>query len=268
MDVRSAVAQPLGDEQVHDLDRRRVRGDAGELERRDAIEPHLRPRFLQRSSGHLKPRPHAVDTAEVGQDVGGARDVGQNGQPGEKPDVVHDRHIARVAHRDGQVAVVAPERQHHVTAGKVFGQRPGHLGVDIAVLQACDRGPQVKAEHMRQPVFVHRPLLDQDCAQWRQSHSLIGESAAELFLADQAFSDQDLPEALLGRSIARPCVVELEHALMFGVIGSFGNGNCPTTRVICPRRPRPRASAVQSAVSPIRAAHSIASVRLLRSSFR
>ncbi len=69
--VRRPVAQPLRDQQVDDLNGRRVRGDARELERHHAVELNLRSGLLQRLRRHLEARMHVMDASEVDEDVRG-----------------------------------------------------------------------------------------------------------------------------------------------------------------------------------------------------
>ncbi len=134
VDVRGAVAEPLGDEQVHDLDRRRARGDGRQLERYHTLESDLRPRLLERTRGLLKAWAHAVNPAQVGQDVGRAGHVWSDGKPRDQPDVVEKRQVAGVAHGDGDMAVLTAQGEDQVASRELLGNHPGDVGVDLAVL--------------------------------------------------------------------------------------------------------------------------------------
>jgi len=177
-----------------------------------------------------------VDSTEVGQDVRCARDVRGNWQSSYEPYVVQDRKVARVAHGDGHVAVIAANGQYHVAAGKVLRHRPGYLGIDLAVLQVCDRRLEMNAQYEGQLVLMKRALAYEQRAERSQGHPLRRQGPPKLIFGDQALVNQNFSEPAFGRRRAVGWGVdELEHDMMLGVAGLLGNGNHPTLWVFCPR---------------------------------
>jgi len=138
--------------------RARLHGARWSLARRG----ELRPAFLQRPRDLVDPRPHAVDPAEVGQDIRPPGEIRGDWQAGEEPQVVDHEQVRRVGHRHRQVTVVAPYRQQHVPARKLFRHELRDVRVDRLTAEIDNRYVEVRAQRRVQVIFVEDAQLDED----------------------------------------------------------------------------------------------------------
>ena len=169
VDVGRAVGDGLRDQQVDELDDRRVLDDLADVREVVAV--------VELVGGLLRHRVdfavEAVEAVDRVLQLTRGRDDGEDVRAGERADVVDREHVRRVAHRDDEPAVVVPaDRQRLVLAGEVLGDEAGDRRVDRALGEVDE--------------------LEAD---------LLGERADEVGLGDVAELDQDPAERLAARRL-------------------------------------------------------------------
>src|SRR6266446_6621069 len=97
---------------------------------RTAGRRELGPAVFQLTGSLMDSRPHAVDAAEVGDDVRRSGEVRHDPQPGDQPEVIYQMEVRWVGHRHGDASGFATERKDDATPGKVLGDQLGHLGIN------------------------------------------------------------------------------------------------------------------------------------------
>ena len=128
VDVGRAVADGLGDEQVDELDDRRVLDELGDV-REIGLVVGLVGRGLHDRVDFAVDAEEAFDRLV---DLARGRDDGADLGAGEGADVVDREHVRRVGHRDDELAVLPTDRDRLVAAGERLGDERGDRAVDRA----------------------------------------------------------------------------------------------------------------------------------------
>jgi hypothetical protein len=186
VDVGGAVADGLVDEQVDELDDRRVLEDLGQ------------PREIRFVVGLVGRGLHdlvdlAVDAEEPLDgldDLAGGGDDGPHLGARERPDVVDREDVGGVGHRHDELAVFPAHGDGLVAAGERLADEGGDRAVDGAVVEVDELEPDLAGQGAHELGLGDRALLDEQSPEGLARPRLFGDGGVELGLGEQSFVDQ------------------------------------------------------------------------------
>ncbi len=201
VDVRRAIAQGLGEDEVHDLDDRRGLVDARE-QRRDELR-RGRPGLLVAADGVADVPEHAVALGDRLVDIRPQRE--------ERPDRDRDPllqlrerlRVGRERHREDQAALLDADRQDVAALRKILGHELEGLVVGALEAEIDERRIELEAQDRGEIRVADEPLVDEDLAERCPGDLLPRERALDRDLVHEAGLDEQLPDPLPGRACRR-----------------------------------------------------------------
>ena len=198
VDVRRPVGDGLVDEQVDELDDRRVLDDLGE-----PGEIGLVVGLVGRGLHDLVDL--AVDPEEPLDhldDLTGRRDDGTHLGTGERPDVVDREDVRRIGHRDDELAVLPADGDGLVPAGERLADERGDRTVDRSLVEIDELQADLARERAHELGFGDGALLDEQSPQGLSAARLLHDRRVELGLREESLVDQQRAE---WRSVRQNC---------------------------------------------------------------
>ncbi len=196
VDVRGALLDGVDEDEVHQLDDRRVLGAALEVDR---VVVLVAPADLD--VGVVEALHHlfiggAGGVVALGGLLDGllGRDHDLDVVAGEELDVVDGEDVRGVAHRQDERGGRPVHRDHVVLLAHLPGDQLDHLGVDVEVPQVDRRDPVLLGEEPRQLVLLDVAELGQVVAEPATLLLLIILRLLQLLQGDEVLPHQELTE--------------------------------------------------------------------------
>ena len=190
VDIRGAIANALGDDQVHDLhDRRQVRGGLFvEIAGRQRLGCQERVHVPADRSKRL------VRLVGGAPDVRGGRDHRDDGHAGRVADPGDGIRIERVRHRDLEALVRDLHRDRLMGARDRLGDERDRLVGGGVAAKVRERDVQMDRQHAGELEVVNGTELHEECAESLPRSGLLQQRLGDLTRPDQLLVDQQLPE--------------------------------------------------------------------------
>ncbi len=190
MDVGRPVGHCLADEEVDQLDDRRVFDDL--FDRIEIVVVTEVRRRLGRDVVGLGI--HAMVLVDGVEDrLTGGHDRLDLG-PRDGADVVDGEDIARVAHGDNEHAVVPADRESLVATGQCVGDQRGRARVDRERVEIDELDADLRRQRAHQVGFGDEVLIEEHPSQGLARATLLIEREFELGLGQQATTDEEGPD--------------------------------------------------------------------------
>src|SRR5215211_2917655 len=114
-------------------------------------------------------------------------------------EIVDDRDVARIGHRDGERATVAFERQDQMLRREIARDELDDPRIHLESREVDRRHTVLSRDELRELVLVDVPQLDQTVAEPVAALRLLLQGARELLLRDGSFADEDLADSIVYR---------------------------------------------------------------------